>query len=308
LKSTTKSNDITTIAWSDALSSFKVFGSQTPEAFTHKRAHFPNNVAGSTSAVFVDVLRASTTLLTVAAAGCNGIFVDVKPDDGRYLFAPPAGLSERLHWIYGGELNGRPVDGTDSTGAPKKGVVGNSPLSIAPNSLEGKYLRFFSTNGSRALRSMSRAGLASTYAMSIANMRVTVEAILAENPARVWFVCGGFYGSVSLEDCVACGLAIQFLIDATYVHENELDDEAQAMLYTARQFSIYGKLNEHGLTERLRAGQVGRLLTQIGRDADIMAAVSGAGIPDSLQRRMAATHLRSDSEHGQLLKPFLHLP
>ena len=292
------------IVWTASLQHYRVLGSSSPLAFEAKCSQLPQDgkITSGISAVFVDVLRATTTLVAVAAAGCPGIYVDVKPKEGSYPFVPPAGLDNVEPWIYGGELDGAPVAGVGASGEPVYGVIGNSPCSIVRSNFAGSYLRFFSTNGSRALTALARAKMKSIHALCLANIDFTVQAVLRRRPDRIWFTCGGFYGSSSIEDIVASGLAIKRLIDAGFAAANDLDDEARQMLVLGELFSDGESIRHETLTTELRGAQVGRLLTSIGHGDDIRASVCGIGMLDqTLWNDMANVSLAADEP----VKPFV---
>lgn len=292
-----------TKVWESSLSQYKIFGSQTPSAFTDKRQLVPELDIASVGAVFIDVLRATTTLVAVGAAGSKGIFVDVKPKDGPYPFEPPAHLADRTPWVYGGEFNGSAVTGVASDGQPVVGVIGNSPIDALPDVFADRYMRFFSTNGSTILQAVVDGGMPTVCAMTIANIEATVDYVLSTGADRFWFTCGGFYGAATIEDSVAAGIAIDLLIERGFATENDLDDEAQSMLVLGRYFSgsrgVLGDL----LVDKLTRSQVGLLLIDVGRAADIAAAVTGEGIDSRVRTAMANTVMRVESDQGPMLVP-----
>ncbi|TDD28370.1 hypothetical protein E1218_07570 [Kribbella turkmenica] len=296
------SDSTSSIVWQSALSKYKILGSQTPAGFTEKRSHVPDDDAAVTSAIFADILRATTTLIAAAAAGCGGIYVDVKPTLGVFPFERPPNIHDPGTWVFGGELNGRPVEGMDHEGHTVEGIIGNSPLSVVPKSFEGQLLRFFSTNGSRAFRELLVARLQDVYALSMANIDATVDAVLQKSPRRIWLACGGFYGSSSLEDSVACGLATSRLIELGFTDENGLDDEALHMLLLSRSFECAGKLDEVKLVSAMLKRQVPQLLDDIGRLEDVPACVSGNGMDAELWREMSRTTLALASQTEPYLR------
>ncbi len=292
------------VVWRGSLSTFRIFGSLAPSAFDDKREHFPHLDASTTSGIIVDVLRATTSLIAIVGAGCRGVYVDVKPKSGEYPFEPPKSLDHlRADWVYGGELNGQPIQGIDPDGKPVRGVIGNSPTEISPGAFDDKLLRFFSSNGSKAIRSMMRAELGSAHVMCMANITSTVEAVLACRPERIWLACGGFYGSGSMEDSVACGIAISRLIDCGFASEYEIDDDAQHMLMVARWYLYGDQIAANELIVKLRNQQVGRLLADIGHERDIDAAVAGTGMKGSLWGDMASVRLKLATNEYPFLVP-----
>ncbi len=277
--------------WEKSWSHYKILASCSPLAFDQKVLQVPpeqREVLRSTCSVFVDVLRATTTLVAVAAAGCQGIFVDIKPKDRKFRFVPPF---ERGEWVYGGEQYGKPIEGETVTGELVAGVIDNSPMSVRPEDLAGKSLRFFSTNGARALGALASTGFASVHAVSFANIEATIQSIMNRAPERMWFTCGGFYGCASLEDSVAAGMAINLSIASGFADLDEIDDEAMAMLIQAQHFMENGILQADRLQRVLANKQVARLIGAYEHAADIPACVSGIGLPDGLWLAMESTVL-----------------
>src|SRR3989442_1611571 len=133
----------------DALSGYRVLTSATPLSFDHKIKHVPTHFRSAIAVVVVDVLRATTTLLASIAAGSQGAHLAAKPTAGTYDLTPPFGTG--TDWVYGGEKNGLAIPG---------GAFGNSPLEAAKcAALNGKFIKFFSTNGATALAAVENSGV-----------------------------------------------------------------------------------------------------------------------------------------------------
>ena len=157
---TTRTNVLDPV-W-DALSAYRIFTSSTPTSFDRKMAHVPMAYRLTVAAIMIDVLRATTTVHACLAAGSRGVVLSIKPTNGGYDLTPPCGGA--ADWIFGGEENGLPIPG---------GKVGNSPL-VERNILSGKYLKFYSTNGARALAAIDDANVGGIFLASLANIEVTV--------------------------------------------------------------------------------------------------------------------------------------
>lgn len=250
--------------------------------------------------MFVDVLRATTTLVAVGGAGCKGIVVDKKPSRGNYAFVPP--FFKDQEWVFGGELNGSPIQGTDAHGNLLDGVISNSPLSVNQTTFGGKYLRFFSTNGAAAFQALSKAKFSSIFALSLANIEATANALIDAKPERIWIVGGGFYGGATIEDSVAAGFLIRALLNRGFASREDLDDEAETMRIHALHFQARDKIRSTELASRLRNGQVAKLLTGIGQGKDVNACISGAGMLGTW-RSMAKIALACRDHKKKLLVP-----
>jgi len=267
----------------EILNEFSIIASASPEAFERKRQYLA--VPASTCIVFVDVLRASTTINAVLAAGGRGVRFLPKPLDRAYDFSPVDPLVPGT-WVTGGEEDGRPIPG---------GVIGNSPLSIQQSDLDGKYLRFYSSNGARAMHAATAgAEFGAIYMCSMANIDATVSEIAGSGFERVCVVCGGFYSTASLEDIVAAGRFIARLSGMSESRWHTLDDESQMMLLASERFD----LDDLALVLELTKGQVARILAIVGRTDDIDACITGDGM-GALWKEMSRTVVKVDRVGGE---------
>ena len=94
--------------------------------------------------VVIDVLRASTTLITALAAGAREIIPCVEVEQARDEAAQFAADEVLL----AGEREALPIEGFD---------LGNSPAEYTPEQVAGKTIVFTTTNGTHALAKCGRA-------------------------------------------------------------------------------------------------------------------------------------------------------
>lgn len=293
-----------TVVWDKSLAHYRIFGSCSPATFEEKleqvqRAHESARIESS-AAVFVDILRATTTLVAVGASGCRGIVLNKKPRKGAYKFIPP--FFKKEDWVYGGELNGNPIVGIDAAGRELNGVLANSPIDANRSIFDRKYLRFFSTNGAAAFRALTRAKFSSIFALSLANIEATAQALLESNPNRIWIVGGGFYGGATIEDSVAAGFLTRRLIELRFVtNKEELDDEAETMRIHANYFQQGKEILDKELFNRLRNGQVSRLLTGLGNAKDVRACITGSGMEQTWMEMKTIALVCRDPKKGMLV-------
>jgi 2-phosphosulfolactate phosphatase len=208
------------------------------------------------------------------ASGCRGICLVVKPPDGKYDLRSP--ILAGQPWIFGGEENGKPIQG---------GELNNSPLGINPETIVDKYIKFYSTNGAKALEAITQFNVGSVFLASFANVQVTVKHLQRQGFSRFWLVGAGFYESPALEDTVCGGRVIDELISHELAHSDNLEDGARLMWQAAEHY----RDDDERLIQDLYVSQVSRLLTQIGRRDDVAACVRGDGIAESLRDRMERT-------------------
>ncbi|MBW4507900.1 MAG: 2-phosphosulfolactate phosphatase family protein [Scytonematopsis contorta HA4267-MV1] len=141
-------------------------------------------------AIAVDVLRATSTMATVLAAG--GEAVQVFSDLEKLI-------SESEHWpsekrLRAGERGGGKVAGFD---------LGNSPLDCTAELVQGRRLFISTTNGTRTLQRVQDAKVVLTGAF--VNRAAVVQYIIDKQPETVWIVGSGWEGSFSLEDTACAG-------------------------------------------------------------------------------------------------------
>ncbi|HEY9296896.1 MAG TPA: 2-phosphosulfolactate phosphatase, partial [Phormidium sp.] len=141
-------------------------------------------------AIAIDVLRATTTMVTALAAGAEA--VQVFSDLDKLIHVSETWPTEKR--IRAGERGGAKVAGFD---------MGNSPLDCTAEQVQGRRLFISTTNGTRSLERVQKA--ASVLAGAFINRRAVVDYILSEQPETVWIVGSGWEGSYSLEDTACAG-------------------------------------------------------------------------------------------------------
>jgi 2-phosphosulfolactate phosphatase len=143
----------------------------------------------------VDVLRASTTMITALGNGCAAIVPVADPGDARQQAGTmhPRGL-------LAGERRGQTIAGFD---------LGNSPLEVTRARVGGRTLVFTTSNGTAALltvRHSPAVGLAAFVNLGAASS-------WAVGGGRdVIVVCSGERGAISLEDQVCAGLLVDRML------------------------------------------------------------------------------------------------
>ena len=155
----------------------------------------PEVVAASTVLV-IDVLRASTTIVTALANGCAGLVPVGDADEARRRVKDEPGA------LIAGERRGEPLEGFD---------LGNSPLEFTPARVGGRTVVFTTSNGTRALVAVRAAP-----AVGVAGfVNLAAAAAWAVGGRRdVLLVCAGERGAESLEDLVCAGLLVDRVVAA----------------------------------------------------------------------------------------------
>ena len=152
-------------------------------------------VAASTVLV-IDVLRASTCIITALANGCEAIVPVASPEEARRR---AAALDNAL---IAGERRGEPLEGFD---------LGNSPLEFTRGRVGGRVIVMTTSNGTRALvaaRSAAAVGVA-----AFINYAAAAAWALARE-RDVLLLCAGERGARSLEDYICAGMLVERLAAA----------------------------------------------------------------------------------------------
>jgi len=201
--------------------------------------------AGRT-AVVIDVLRATSTIVTALAAGASAIIPAVSVEEAYAVRRPGD--------VLGGERRCRRIDGFD---------LGNSPAEYTAQAVAGRRIVLATTNGTVALRRASNAD--AVLAASLLNAGACAEAAAALG-RDVVIVCAGREGVFSLEDGYAAGC---FLTRLEKTSEKPLacDDLGIALKW------LYAR-HEGDPRALLARGGAGRRLAAIGMAGDIAACAS----------------------------------
>nr|WP_123784846.1 2-phosphosulfolactate phosphatase [Pirellula staleyi] len=203
--------------------------------------------AGKTVAV-IDVLRATTTIVTAMAAGAARVVPLLEVDEAR---ARAAAIGESA--LLGGERHGKRIDGFH---------FGNSPAEYTRDKLAGKTLVFTTTNGTRAMLAARQAR--EIYVASFVNFSAICRE-LAERE-EVHILCAGTDGEVTREDTLLAGAIADDAVASDPA--TQLNDEAEiaADAWRAAVTNLSGRV---ALAQAMRQSRGGRNLIEIGHEHDI---------------------------------------
>lgn len=145
--------------------------------------------------VVIDVLRASSTIVTALHNGAKGI-IPVQDMDaaGR--------ISQNLdspNFLLCGEKDGQKIQGYD---------LGNSPYEYTPETVEDKTIIFKTSNGTQALK---RSTMADEILVGCFLNMDSVIRHLQQVEQDIVLVCAGWRGHLSLEDLLCAGQIIHEL-------------------------------------------------------------------------------------------------
>lgn len=181
--------------------------------------------------IVIDVLRATTVIIEALTNGAKEIIPVASID---FAIKISGSSSERMTLLCG-ERNTKIIDGFN---------LGNSPYEYNRDSVEGKSLVLFTTNGTKAIVKAKYSS--KLFIAAFTNLNAVINEILQENQIEI--LCAGSNGIFSLEDSVCAGNIVSLI--SSQVGEIELNDSARAayLLYENYKNNIYEmlKLSEHG--------------------------------------------------------------
>ncbi|MGD0339707.1 MAG: 2-phosphosulfolactate phosphatase [Bacteroidota bacterium] len=195
--------------------------------------------------VIVDVLRASTTIVTALANGAKEIIpvssVESAVKISGNLFGDVI--------LLGGERNGKLIEGFN---------LSNSPQEYTEEVVKNKSIIFSTTNGSQAM-------VKSRYAKNLVigcfiNVSKVVEFIREIN-SDFSIICAGKQGSFCIEDAVCAGMIIQKLSEAN-ADDLSLSDAALASLTLHKNY-------EKNILNMIKKSEHGQYLSEIGFGDDL---------------------------------------
>lgn len=197
------------------------------------------------TAVVIDVIRATSTMVEALANGARAIYPTVSTEEAIRL----ANTLGREDTLLCGERRGLKIEGFD---------LGNSPREYEAETVEGKRLVMSTTNGTRAFLAAQSAERA--LAGSFLNLGAVVDQLRqAEGPETV-LVCAGKEDRFALDDALCAGLILNGLFREG-VEEAKLDDASTVALELARRFDLTSDF-----LERTAAGAA---LVNVGLEADL---------------------------------------
>ena len=196
------------------------------------------------TAIVIDVLRATSSMLTALHNGCGAIYPVVSVEDAFDLKNQP-GYEESLLC---GERKGVRVEGFD---------LGNSPFEYTAERVNGRSLIWTTTNGTRAMDAAK--GADRVLIASLLNVSATAQAAVAAG-TNVDIICAGTNGEPTLEDSICAGLIAAELLNMNDGFKIDGTVESLIEQATKHQSDLYAMflLSQHA-----------RLLQSIGFEKDL---------------------------------------
>ena len=221
------------------------------------------SVEGRT-AVVIDVIRATSTLVEALANGARAIFPIVSTEEAVKL----ASSLGREDTLLCGERKGLKVEGFD---------LGNSPSEFTAAVVEGKQIVMTTTNGTRAF--VAAEGADKVIAASFMNLAAVSEALNGVHSLVI--VCSGRENRFSLDDALCAGMLIRALEEGGE-EELDLNDAGRVVRDLASNYTVD--------VEFLRSTAAGKALVDAGLAADLELCASQDRhtlVPEMRERRIS---------------------
>ncbi len=207
-------------------------------------AFLPSLVIRPQVCIVVDVIRASTTLVTLVERGAGPILIAADVETARRHVRSGADA------VLAGEEGGLAPPGFD---------FGNSPVELSRAELKGKPVVFVTTNGTAAIRAVK--GAMAVFVGALRNGAVAArEAVelASRQEADLTVVCAGRVGAFGLDDAYCAG----YLVDrALQGRSLDLTDGADAALRVYR--------SDPDPVAVFRLSAAGRNVIELGLGADV---------------------------------------
>ena len=200
----------------------------------------------NTTAVVIDVIRATSTVVAALAAGARAVYPTLTSEEAIRL----ANSLGRDNALLCGERRGLMIEGFD---------LGNSPAEFTPDLVSDSSLVMTTTNGMRAFLAVEAADRVIVAAL----VNLSAVAAAVSEFEQVVFVCAGKEGRFSLDDAVCAGLILTKLLgpDGPATTDIQLDDASQSALALAAAYTVD--------EEFLRRTASGMALVEVGLDPDL---------------------------------------
>lgn len=194
--------------------------------------------------VVIDVLRATTTIITALANGAK----DIVPVVSVEFAVKISGSMFGGQTLLGGERNTKKIDGFS---------LGNSPLEYTKNAIARKSIVFYSTNGSKAI--VKAKFSENLFLSSFINLKAVAKH-LVKLGKNTEILCAGENNNFSLEDSVCAGDLINEI--KKLKKDAELSDSAKGAIALYKSF---GK----DVLSMLKESEHGKLLISNDFTADL---------------------------------------
>ena len=214
-------------------------------------------VAGGV-AIIIDVLRASTTIITALAEGAAFVLPTAEVEVARrfHKIIP-------VETLLGGERGGIRIEGF---------ALGNSPAEYVRTRVGGRGIIMTTTNGTAAIarckaaRDVLIGGLVNRKAVAAVALRLAAEA------GDVHLVCAGTDGHITDEDLLGAGAILDAVMAVMPAGDVQIDECGEDALASFRQLTVAGSDATANLFAAFSRAIGGANLLDLGMAADLSLA------------------------------------
>lgn len=194
--------------------------------------------------VVVDLLRATSTIITALANGAKSIIPTSTIEEAVKI----AKNFDKSTYLLCGEKNTKMIEGFD---------LGNSPLEYTEEKVKGKKLIFTTTNGTKVFNLLKHAQNVLIY--STLNLSAVKQKMIELSDEWI-IICSGRNGFYDASDAIAAGLLLSKLTES----QNSLkgNDASKTSLILYEKF-------KNDLRNFLKSTDHGQILIENGFEADI---------------------------------------
>lgn len=191
--------------------------------------------------VVIDMLRATSVIITAMNNGCIGVIPVLTVDDAAEIVR-----NSKEEFMLGGERDALKIEGFNYS---------NSPLEYTRDTIEGKTLVMTTTNGTKAIKGC--AGASSILIGAMLNAKSIAKKILELNKDVV-MVNAGTYGEFSIDDFLCSG----YIIDCVL---KEIEADLSDIAFT----SHYIYKNNEDIHSFIKYASHYKRITELGLEADL---------------------------------------
>ncbi|MDP2175024.1 MAG: 2-phosphosulfolactate phosphatase [Bacteroidota bacterium] len=141
--------------------------------------------------VVVDILRATSTIVTAIHEGATSVKTFLAPEEALLL--------KTEGYITAGESNGHKIEGFD---------IGNSPFECMNGRVKNQKLALTTTNGTKCFEAAEKALARKIFAGSFLNIKALAKHLVTEGQDVV-IICAGWKDKVNMEDSLFAGALVE---------------------------------------------------------------------------------------------------
>ncbi len=204
--------------------------------------------AGDSIVVIIDVLRASSTLLSALQNGCAGVI-------------PASSIQEAQKIASGFDRKNVLLAGERKAIKPSYFDLGNSPLEFTSEVVKNKIIVLTTSNGTRLVKSLDQPS--EVIACAILNVKAVTH-YFNKKQKNVLLYCAGSDKKFSLEDAFCASLILQGLVGFSF------SDGASWLLKSAScNWGSLKKMTHRSVLNIISQSQHAMRLKELGLAADV---------------------------------------